>query len=340
MLSHYSRFPAHFLGGEGGEIPKTRDRSIALLKNSKKGKPMTGLGIEPFPFCGGARQNPGPHSPKRGWERGPFEFALAGAAHLELVYLGFAFGPSLTACFGPNPRQQKSYSSPGALCCWGCASSNDSGANERWGKKKPRGDSTVRAPSQCFSVCDLVAGPHGRAPYKTKRSGLVPHFPLAGFSAVDVALYTQTRQKGFKRKREILKGKAQNRAKPCRTAFFPWGGKPRGAGERGNKSQTVGQVPRYIWLCMETWQLNPRGNGGECAPRKKKTRIIPRHLHFSIRNDLGLNKLLGGVTIARAVSPPKIQPCFPPKKMRRKPKALPAFGVCDSNKRGLQKGQQ
>ncbi|XP_067837343.1 histone H2A type 1-C-like [Heptranchias perlo] len=46
----------------------------------------------------------------------------------------------------------------------------------------------------------------------------------------------------------------------------------------------------------------------------KKTRIIPRHLQLSIRNDEELNKLLGRVTIAQGGVLPNIQAVLLPMK--------------------------
>lgn len=46
---------------------------------------------------------------------------------------------------------------------------------------------------------------------------------------------------------------------------------------------------------------------------RDKTRIIPRHLHLAVRNDVEL-KLLGGVTIAQGGVLPNIQAVLLPKK--------------------------
>ncbi|KAI9015530.1 histone-fold-containing protein [Hyaloraphidium curvatum] len=53
---------------------------------------------------------------------------------------------------------------------------------------------------------------------------------------------------------------------------------------------------------------------GNAARDNKKTRIIPRHLQLTIRNDEELNKLLGGVTIAQGGVLPNIHSVLLPKK--------------------------
>ena len=52
--------------------------------------------------------------------------------------------------------------------------------------------------------------------------------------------------------------------------------------------------------------------------KKKKSRIIPRHIQLAVRNDEELNKLLGGVTIASGGVLPNIHAVLLPKKSKTK----------------------
>jgi len=61
---------------------------------------------------------------------------------------------------------------------------------------------------------------------------------------------------------------------------------------------------------------------GNAARDNQKTRIIPRHLQLSIRNDEELIRLLSGVTIAQGGVLPNIQAFICRKKLIRRPKIL------------------
>ncbi|VDK39275.1 unnamed protein product [Taenia asiatica] len=68
------------------------------------------------------------------------------------------------------------------------------------------------------------------------------------------------------------------------------------------------------------WTITSRDSdccASAAASDNKKTRIIPRHLQVDIRNDKELNKLLGGVTIARDGALPNIQAVLLPKKTEK-----------------------
>jgi len=69
----------------------------------------------------------------------------------------------------------------------------------------------------------------------------------------------------------------------------------------------MGAVMEY--LAAEILEL-----AGNAARDNKKSCIIPRHLHFAIRNDGELNELLAGVTIVQGGVLPNIQAVLLPKK--------------------------
>ncbi|XP_072122973.1 histone H2A, sperm-like [Mobula birostris] len=84
---------------------------------------------------------------------------------------------------------------------------------------------------------------------------------------------------------------------------------------KGNYAERVGaEAPVYLAAVLEYLAAEILELASNAARDNKKTRIIPRHLHLAVRNDEGLNKLLGGVTIAQGGVLPNIQAVLLPKK--------------------------
>ncbi|XP_063732585.1 late histone H2A.L3-like [Eleginops maclovinus] len=90
---------------------------------------------------------------------------------------------------------------------------------------------------------------------------------------------------------------------------------------KGNYAQRVGaRAPVYLAAVLEYLTAEILELAGYAARYNKKTRIIPRHLQFTVHHDEELNKLLGGVTIAQGGVLPNIQAVLLPKKTEKAPK--------------------
>ncbi|XP_011697008.1 PREDICTED: histone H2A-like [Wasmannia auropunctata] len=83
----------------------------------------------------------------------------------------------------------------------------------------------------------------------------------------------------------------------------------------GNYAERIGAgAPVYLAGVLEYLAAEVLELAGNEARNNKKTRIIPRHLQFAIRDDEELNKLIMGVTIAQGGILPNIQAVLLPKK--------------------------
>ncbi|KAK3505606.1 hypothetical protein QTP70_003309 [Hemibagrus guttatus] len=87
---------------------------------------------------------------------------------------------------------------------------------------------------------------------------------------------------------------------------------------KGNYAERVGAgAPVYLAAVLKYLTAEILELAGNAARDNKKTRIIPRHLQLTVRNDEELNKLLGGVTIAQGGVLPNIQAVLLPKKTEK-----------------------
>ncbi|OON20039.1 core histone H2A/H2B/H3/H4 [Opisthorchis viverrini] len=78
---------------------------------------------------------------------------------------------------------------------------------------------------------------------------------------------------------------------------------------KGNYAERVGAGdPVYLAAVLEYLAAEVLELAGYAARDNKKTRIIPRHLQPTIRNDEELNKPLGSVTIAQGGVLPVVLP--------------------------------
>merc|ERR1711998_114902 len=87
---------------------------------------------------------------------------------------------------------------------------------------------------------------------------------------------------------------------------------------KGNYAPRVGAAaPVYLAAVLEYLAAEILELAGNAAKDNKKTRIIPRHILLSIRNDEELNKLLANATIADGGVLPNINPSLLPSKSKK-----------------------
>uniref|UniRef100_UPI00358E19A9 histone H2A-like n=1 Tax=Myxine glutinosa TaxID=7769 RepID=UPI00358E19A9 len=88
---------------------------------------------------------------------------------------------------------------------------------------------------------------------------------------------------------------------------------------KGNYAKRIGAgAPVYLADVLEYLAAEILELAGNAARDNKKSRITPRHLQLAVRNDVELNKLLGGVTMAQGGVLPNIQTVLLPKKTEDK----------------------
>uniref|UniRef100_UPI00358FD120 histone H2A-like n=1 Tax=Myxine glutinosa TaxID=7769 RepID=UPI00358FD120 len=88
---------------------------------------------------------------------------------------------------------------------------------------------------------------------------------------------------------------------------------------KGNYAERIGAgAPVYLAAVLEYLAAEILELGGNAARDNKKSRITPRHLQLAVRNDVELNKLLGGVTMAQGGVLPNIHAVLLPNKPKDK----------------------
>ncbi|KAM3955437.1 histone H2A [Aphomia sociella] len=84
---------------------------------------------------------------------------------------------------------------------------------------------------------------------------------------------------------------------------------------KGNFAPRIGAgAPVYLAAALEYLAAEILELASEAARDNKKSRIVPRHILFAVRNDEELNRMLTGVTISQGGVIPSIQPQLLPKK--------------------------
>ncbi|XP_053621131.1 histone H2A, sperm-like [Plodia interpunctella] len=84
---------------------------------------------------------------------------------------------------------------------------------------------------------------------------------------------------------------------------------------KGNYAPRVGRdAPVYLAAVLEYLAAEILELSGEAAKENDKTRIVPRHILFAIRNDEELSMMLTGVTISQGGVLPVIHSQLLPKK--------------------------
>ncbi|XP_028173400.1 histone H2A-like [Ostrinia nubilalis] len=84
---------------------------------------------------------------------------------------------------------------------------------------------------------------------------------------------------------------------------------------KGNFAPRIGSgAPIYLAAALEYLAAEILELAADAARDTKKSRVVPRHILFAIRNDEELNRMLSGVTISQGGVVPSIQPVLLPKK--------------------------
>ncbi|XP_041988027.1 histone H2A-beta, sperm-like [Aricia agestis] len=89
--------------------------------------------------------------------------------------------------------------------------------------------------------------------------------------------------------------------------------------KKGNYAPRIGAgAPVYLAAALEYLTAEILELAADVAKESKKTRILPRHILFAIKNDEELSRMLTGVTISRGGVCPAIHPLLLPKKTVKK----------------------
>lgn len=109
--------------------------------------------------------------------------------------------------------------------------------------------------------------------------------------------------------------KAKNKSRSSRAGLqFPIG-RIHKILKKGNFAPRIGGgAPIYLAAALEYLSAEILELATEAALDNKKSRVIPRHILFAIKNDEELNKMLSGVTISQGGVIPSINPILLPKK--------------------------
>ncbi|XP_067616476.1 histone H2A-like [Eurosta solidaginis] len=116
---------------------------------------------------------------------------------------------------------------------------------------------------------------------------------------------------------EKVKSKGKSRSKRAGLQFPV--GRIHRALRNGNYAEHVGGgAPVYLAAVMEYLTAEVLVLAARAASDNRKNRIVQHHLELAIRNDVELNKLLSGVTIAQGGVTPSIRDELLPKKTAKK----------------------
>ncbi|XP_050358981.1 histone H2A, sperm-like [Nymphalis io] len=85
--------------------------------------------------------------------------------------------------------------------------------------------------------------------------------------------------------------------------------------KKGNYAPRIGGgAPVYLAAALEYLSAEILELAAEVAKENNKSRVIPRHILFAIKNDEELNRMLAGVTISQGGVVPAIHSQLLPKK--------------------------